>query len=82
MLVSDSLADAHVPSRAVPRPVLWVVVVASAVAMLAIGMVATIAIFAHTDRHLAPIPRAFGAAVAFGLAATATSLAMRAIRWI
>jgi ubiquinone/menaquinone biosynthesis C-methylase UbiE/uncharacterized membrane protein YbhN (UPF0104 family) len=81
MLVTDSVA-AGAPSRPVPRPVLWVVLGASAVAMLAIGIVTTAVVLGRADPELSSVPPAFVAAVAFTLAMTAASLAIRTLRWI
>ena len=82
MIVTDSLADNRVPITAVPRPVLWLALVASAVAMLAIGIVTTAVILGRVEPRLSSVPAAFGGAVAAGLAATMTSLAIRTLRWM
>jgi ubiquinone/menaquinone biosynthesis C-methylase UbiE/uncharacterized membrane protein YbhN (UPF0104 family) len=82
MIVTDSLADDRAPVTAVPRSVLWLVLVASAVAMLAIGIVTTAVILGRVEPRLSSVPAAFGGAVAVGLAATMTSLAIRTLRWM
>jgi ubiquinone/menaquinone biosynthesis C-methylase UbiE/uncharacterized membrane protein YbhN (UPF0104 family) len=81
MVVSDAFAE-NGTARAMARPVLWLVLVANAVAMLAVGLVATAFILTRTDLRLAAVPAAFGAAVAFGLIATGVSLAIRTFRWM
>jgi ubiquinone/menaquinone biosynthesis C-methylase UbiE/uncharacterized membrane protein YbhN (UPF0104 family) len=81
MVVSDTFAG-NGTARAMPRPVLWVVLVANAVAMAAIGLVATAVILNRSDPRFSAIPPLFVAAVAFGLAATGTSLAIRTFRWM
>jgi 2-polyprenyl-3-methyl-5-hydroxy-6-metoxy-1,4-benzoquinol methylase/uncharacterized membrane protein YbhN (UPF0104 family) len=82
MIVSDTLANQAVPPRAVPRPTLWLVLIAGAIAMLAIGLVTSAVILGRANPDLSAVPAALGGAVAIGLAATGASLAMRTFRWM
>jgi len=81
MFVSDSLAD-NGAARAVPRPVVWLVLVASALAMVVVGVVATFVVLSRAELPLSSIPPAFGAAATFGLVATGANVAIRTYRWM
>jgi 2-polyprenyl-3-methyl-5-hydroxy-6-metoxy-1,4-benzoquinol methylase/uncharacterized membrane protein YbhN (UPF0104 family) len=85
MFVSEPLtADAR--PAAAPRPVVWLLLTACAVAILAIGAVTTAVILGGVQpeggRLGSPLPRAFWGAIALGAVATCASLSIRTIRWI
>ncbi len=80
-MLTETLAGDAV-AKPVPRPLLWLALAASAVAMLAVGAVTTAVILARADPELSSVPPAFGAAMAISLAATTASLAVRTVRWM
>src|SRR5262245_25859601 len=82
MFLTDSLAGDTTPAKAVPRPLAWLALVASAVAMLAIGAVATVAILRGVRPRPASLPITFWLALAAGALATCASLGLRAVRWM
>jgi hypothetical protein len=83
MLVTDSIAAGAAPARsAVPRPIAWLLLVASAAGVLAVGLVTTVVILSGLQPRATPIPAAFWAAVAFGALVTCASLGTRTVRWI
>src|SRR5579864_861346 len=81
MLVSEPLAADATPAAA-PRPVVWLLLTACAVAILAIGAVTTVVILGGVQPRPVPLPAAFWGAIALGALATCASLGIRTIRWI
>jgi 2-polyprenyl-3-methyl-5-hydroxy-6-metoxy-1,4-benzoquinol methylase/uncharacterized membrane protein YbhN (UPF0104 family) len=84
MLVSESLVpgSADAAPAAAPRPVVWLLLTACAVAILAIGAVTTAVVLGGVQPRSGPLPAAFWGAIALGALATCASLGIRTIRWI
>ena len=60
----------------------WVLVLASAAAVLFVGAVSTVLILGTLTPALTPVPRRYWVALAAACAATIVSLAIRSLRWI
>lgn len=69
------------PRRAAQRPVAWVILAATAVAVAAIGGVATAAILVSSGARSVAIPSRFWGALAAGTAAVGASFGLRTLRW-
>lgn len=78
MIATDSV----VPAQSAPRPLAWVALGASAVAVAAVGVATTVAVLTAAGPRLERVPSAFWFAAAGGAAATCASLALRTLRWI
>src|SRR5579859_2249853 len=80
MIASDLTAD-HAAPVGTPRPVLWLILAACAVASAAVGVVATAVILGGVHEQAA-WPATFWLAIAGAAAMTCASLCVRTLRWI
>lgn len=78
----DTPGATAVPIAGPPRAVAWLLLPASAVAILAVGATATALILADATGLLAPAGPAFAGALALAVGLTISSLMLRSLRWI
>ncbi|HEY7289015.1 MAG TPA: methyltransferase domain-containing protein [Vicinamibacterales bacterium] len=81
MLATDSLGETAAPARTAPRTLAWLLLIACAAAMLAIGIVTSIVILGSVDTRARAIPATFWMAAAAGTFLTCVSLGLRSVRW-
>ena len=78
-----SVTDAAIHARAVrpPRAMVWVLLLASATAVLGVGLLATIVLFSRTGAWPTP-PASFWPRLLAACGLTVVSLVLRSVRWI